>query len=105
VTTQDDTVAAGGVQLVDTPGRPARPVKSERGEHLAESVLSLNLGAGPGQSGKDHMPPPCSPARPDRPPGYWARVDAIVAQAPALTPEQRAIIRTAFTGATARVAA
>jgi hypothetical protein len=27
---------------------------------------------------------------------YWARIDRIVAQAPPLTDEQRAIIRTAF---------
>lgn len=45
------------------------------------------------------------PARPDRPvrfedparnAAYWARIDAIVAAAPPLTDEQRAVIRTAF---------
>ncbi len=36
---------------------------------------------------------------------YWARIDAIVDQAPPLTIEQKAIIRTAFHGATARRAA
>lgn len=48
------------------------------------------------------------PARPDRPvrdpdpkrnAAYWARIDAIVAQAPPLSDEQRAVIRTAFHGA------
>jgi hypothetical protein len=39
-----------------------------------------------------------TPGRPARPGGdaYWALVDRIVAQAPPLTDEQRAVIRTAF---------
>lgn len=45
------------------------------------------------------------PARPERPPGYWERIDRIVAAAPPLTAEQRAIIRTAFAGAALREAA
>lgn len=54
------------------------------------------------------------PARPDRPrrfdddarnDAYWARVDAIADTAPPLSPEQRAIIRTAFHGARAQEAA
>ncbi|WP_282703215.1 hypothetical protein [Streptomyces sp. CC219B] len=45
------------------------------------------------------------PARPDRPrrfdddamnDAYWARIDRIVDQAPPLSAEQRAVIRTAF---------
>jgi hypothetical protein len=55
-----------------------------------------------------------APARPDRPrrfendaqnEAYWARIDAIVDQAPPLTDEQRAVIRTAFHGARTREAA
>lgn len=54
------------------------------------------------------------PARHDRPvrfedparnAAYWARIDAIVDQAPPLTDEQRAVIRTAFHGARAQEAA
>ncbi|MFE1748976.1 hypothetical protein ACFW88_00220 [Streptomyces anandii] len=36
------------------------------------------------------------PARPERPPGYWERIDRIVAAAPPLSDEQKAIIFTAF---------
>lgn len=39
---------------------------------------------------------PDRPTRPERPPGYWERIDRIVAEAPPLTDEQRAIIRAAF---------
>ncbi|MFJ8081997.1 hypothetical protein ACIQ6Y_15435 [Streptomyces sp. NPDC096205] len=39
---------------------------------------------------------PNRPVRPERPAGYWDRIDRIVAQAPPLTDRQRAIIRTAF---------
>jgi hypothetical protein len=42
---------------------------------------------------------------PKRNAAYWARIDAIVAEAPPLTAEQRAVIRTAFHGARAREAA
>jgi hypothetical protein len=49
--------------------------------------------------------PPGRPARPERPPGYWERIDRIVAAAPPLSAEQRAIIRTAFAGAALREAA
>lgn len=51
------------------------------------------------------------PARPDRPrrfdddarnDAYWARIDAIVATAPPLSDSQRAVIRTAFLGATSQ---
>lgn len=63
MTDQQNTASAGGGQLVDTPGRPARPA------------------------------------------GYWERVIRIVDQAPPLTDEQRAIIRTAFAGAALREAA
>jgi hypothetical protein len=42
---------------------------------------------------------------PARNAAYWARIDAIVDQAPPLTDEQRAIIRTAFHGARTREAA
>ena len=36
------------------------------------------------------------PLRPERPPGYWERIDRIVSAAPALSQEQRAKIRAAF---------
>lgn len=42
---------------------------------------------------------------PARNAAYWARVDAIVDQAPELSLEQRAVIRTAFHGARAQGAA
>ncbi|MGW3936474.1 hypothetical protein [Streptomyces phaeochromogenes] len=45
------------------------------------------------------------PARPERPAGYWERVDRIVDAAPPLTDTQRAIIRTAFSTSTTRSAA
>lgn len=38
--------------------------------------------------------------RPARPPGYWQRIEAIVAQAPPLSDHQRAVIRTAFSHST-----
>lgn len=50
-------------------------------------------------------------ARPVRDPdparnaAYWARIDAIVDEAPPLSMEQKAIIRTAFHGARAQEAA
>jgi hypothetical protein len=44
-------------------------------------------------------------ARPERPAGYWERVDRIVAAAPPLTDDQRARIRTAFHQPEARKAA
>ncbi|MDX2948177.1 hypothetical protein PV383_37290 [Streptomyces caniscabiei] len=42
---------------------------------------------------------------PARNAAYWARIDAIVDQAPPLTNEQKAVIRTAFHGARAQEAA
>jgi hypothetical protein len=36
------------------------------------------------------------PARPERPAGYWERIDRIVSQAPPLTAEQRIKIRAIF---------
>lgn len=39
---------------------------------------------------------PGRPARPERPAGYWERIDRIVDQAPPLTDDQRARIRAAF---------
>ncbi|MFJ9020769.1 hypothetical protein ACIRPU_12415 [Streptomyces sp. NPDC102259] len=39
---------------------------------------------------------PGPPPRPARPPGYWERIDRIVSQAPPLSDEQKAVIRTAF---------
>lgn len=98
----NSTGAAGGVQLVDTSGRPARPAESEQGEHSAGSVLSLETGAGPTQSQEGCMAQPRRPARPVRfdDPGrnaaYWARIDRIVAAAPALSTEQKAILRGLF---------
>ena len=69
MTTSQNTVAAGGVQLVDTPGRPA----SDRPVRFADPVQNAR---------------------------YWARIEAIVDSAPALSPEQRAVIRTAFSTVT-----
>nr|WP_119589731.1 hypothetical protein [Streptomyces scabiei] len=40
---------------------------------------------------------------PKRNAAYWARIDAIVDQAPPLTDEQRAVIRTAFLGSGNRI--
>lgn len=39
---------------------------------------------------------PGRPARPERPAGYWERIDRIVDQAPPLTDEQRIKIRAIF---------
>lgn len=47
--------------------------------------------------------PPARPARfenPARNAAYWARIDRMVAAAPPLSDEQRAVIRTAFSTAT-----
>lgn len=57
MTAAPHTEPAGGVQLVDTPGRPVRP---------------------------------------ERPAGYWERIDRIVDAAPRLSDSQRAVIRSAF---------
>lgn len=104
------TATAGGAQLVGAPGRPARVEESGRGEHDAESVLSLDPGAGPEQFEEDCMAQPCParPARfddPARNAAYWARVHRIAASAPPLTDEQRARIRAAFHQPAAREAA
>lgn len=102
---------AGGVQLVDTPGRPAQPAESERGEHSKESVLSLETGAGPQKLKGASVAvtrPPARPVRfddPTRDASYWARVARIVDQAPPLTSDQRARIRAAFHQSEARRAA
>jgi len=102
VTAPRNTPAAG-----DTSGRPAR---TERGEHPADSVLSLTTGAGPKQL-EDCV---VSQRRPDRPvrfddparnAAYWARIDRIVDAAPPLDDAQRAVIRTAFAQPAAREAA
>ncbi|MGW3024804.1 hypothetical protein [Streptomyces sp. NPDC001221] len=45
------------------------------------------------------------PARPERPAGYWERIDRIVSQAPPLSDTQRAIIRAQFHAPAAREAA
>lgn len=99
----ENTVAAG-----DTSGRPAQP---ERGQRFSGSVLSLTAGAGPEQSKEDRL---VSQRRSDRPvrfddparnAAYWARIDACVAQAPPLTDEQKAAIRTAFHQPASRAAA
>jgi hypothetical protein len=42
---------------------------------------------------------------PKRNAAYWARIDRIVSEAPPLTAEQRAVIRTAFHGARMQEAA
>lgn len=103
MSTETNTVTAGGDTLS---GRPARPADSERREHSANSMLPLEPGAGPTQSREDCMASQCPPARPvrfddpARNAAYWARVDAIAASAPPLSPEQRAVIRTAFSTVT-----
>ena len=111
MSTHQTTASAGGAQLVGAPGRPARIEESERGQHDAESVLSLKSGAGPQQLREDCMIPQRRPARPvrfddpARNAAYWARIDAIVDAAPPLSDEQRAAIRTAFHQPAAREAA
>ena len=45
------------------------------------------------------------PARPERPAGYWERIDRIVSAAPPLSDDQRARIRAAFFQPEARRAA
>lgn len=107
------TTAQASVSTAVDTGRSARPADyEERGEHSAESVLSLTPGAGP-ESTEDYMAPQ-RPARPDRPvrfadparnAAYWARIDRIVDAAPPFTDEQRAAIRAAFHQPAARAAA
>lgn len=93
---------AGGAQLVGTPGRPARAADSGRGEHAAESVLSLNSGAGSEHFREECVDSARPPARhvrfedPARNAAYWERVTRIVDAAPPLTDDQRARIRAAF---------
>lgn len=66
MTASTSTVSAGGVQLVGTPGRPARHDRPIRFTDPARNAA------------------------------YWARIERIVDAAPALSQEQRAVIRTAF---------
>jgi hypothetical protein len=66
VTAETSAAAAGGVQLVGTPGHPARTDRPVRDPDPARNAA------------------------------YWARIDRIVSSAPPLTDTQRAIIRTAF---------
>lgn len=66
----------------------------------AESVLSLNTGAGPGL-----ITPEGDVHNPARPKGYWERVRRIVDAAPPLTDDQRARIRAAFHQPASRAAA
>lgn len=74
----------------------------ERREHSAESVLSLNPGAGPEQLRENGMASTCPLARPARftnparNAAYWSRIACIVDQAPPLTDSQRAVIRSTF---------
>ncbi|MDX3582966.1 hypothetical protein [Streptomyces europaeiscabiei] len=79
----DNTATAGDVATPDTPGRPALSA--------AEKQRRANR--------------PIRDKDPARNAAYWARIDAIVDQAPPLSDEQRAIIRTAFLGARAQEAA
>lgn len=82
-----------------------------RGEHSADSVVPLSLGAGPEQSEEDYMASRRPPARPvrfaddARNATYWARIDRVVDSAPELNPEQRARIRAAFHQPAAKEAA
>jgi hypothetical protein len=68
MTDPDNTATAGGASA---PGRPA----------LAEARLTDR---------------PVRDPDPARNAAYWARIDRIVAAAPPLTDEQKAVIRTAF---------
>jgi len=108
VTSSENTAAAGGAQLVGTPGRPAN---TERGEHPQGSVLSLETGAGPQQFRENCVVSPRPSVRPARfdddrrNAAYWARVARIVDQAPPLTDDQRAQIRAAFHAPAVREAA
>lgn len=83
MTEQTNTVAAGGVQLVDTPGRPAL-TPAEEARRAARPVRF---------------------ADPARNAAYWARIDACVDQAPPFTDEQKAVIRAQFHAPQAREAA
>jgi hypothetical protein len=97
VTSHRSTLAAG-----NTSGRPAR---AERGEHLAESVLSLDAGAGPTDTEGYSMatqPCPARPVRyadPARNAAYWERVKRNAASAPPLTDDQIATLRGIFLSA------
>lgn len=44
----------------------------------------------------DELPASQAPGRPERPAGYWERIDRIVAKAPPLTDAQRARLRVIF---------
>ncbi|MDX3555318.1 hypothetical protein PV729_26725 [Streptomyces europaeiscabiei] len=79
MTDEQNTVAAAG-------GACGRPALSE-----AERARRANR--------------PVRDPDPKRNAAYWARIDAIVDQAPPLSDEQRAVIRTAFLGARAQEAA
>lgn len=74
MTAQENTATARGVATPDTPGRPALSAAEE--QRRANRPVRFE--------------------DPARNAAYWARIDAIVDQAPPLTNEQRAIIRTAF---------
>lgn len=75
MTAEMTTVTAGSAQLVGAPGRPARPDRPRRFDDDARNDA------------------------------YWARIIACVDSAPALSAEQRAVIRTAFHQPAAREAA
>ncbi|MFJ4617389.1 hypothetical protein [Streptomyces sp. NPDC088812] len=63
----------------------------------AETAGGVQLVSTPGRPGADR------PARfddPERNAAYWARIDRIVSEAPPLSDEQRAVIRTAFSTVT-----
>jgi hypothetical protein len=79
--TSDNTAPAGDVR-----GVPARPALSEA-EQARRAARPV------------HDPDPIKNAR------YWARIDAIVDQAPPLSDYQRAVIRTAFHTPAAKEAA
>ncbi|MEU1559479.1 hypothetical protein ABZ504_03035 [Streptomyces mirabilis] len=83
MTDRTNTVTAGGVQLVDTPGRPAL-TPAEKARRSARPVRDPD---------------------PARNAAYWARIDACVDQAPPFTDEQRAVIRAQFHSPQAREAA
>lgn len=70
MTRPQSTESVGGAQLVDTPGRPARP---DRPVRFTDPVRNA---------------------------AYWARIERNTAKAPPLSLEQQAVIRTAFSTVT-----
>jgi hypothetical protein len=105
------TAAPPAAAAGNASGRPADLGEQEPREHSAKSMLSWAAGARAKQVKEDCVVFTGCPDRPvrfDDPvrnAAYWARIDHIVAAAPPLSQEQRAVIRTAFSQTRAREAA